>query len=147
VTRNWRKHCKVILIISIVPALFLSFFEERMFSRWIVTNITSARGTLHCHKTRIPWGNQLVICGLYSNPKPGGGIRSSIVVSRYHLQLLSKNEKLIPRTSNLRVGKPALRYPTFKCLWFLRYNSLTSAATSGLDKVTLPGRWNSLCPF
>jgi hypothetical protein len=30
-----------------------------MFSRWIVMNITSARGTLHCRKTRIP-------CGQYS---------------------------------------------------------------------------------
>jgi hypothetical protein len=38
-----------------------------MFSRWIVTNITSARGTLHCRKTRIPCGDQLVICGLYNN--------------------------------------------------------------------------------
>jgi hypothetical protein len=26
-----------------VRALFISFFDERMFSRWIVTNITSAR--------------------------------------------------------------------------------------------------------
>jgi hypothetical protein len=37
-----------------------------MFSRWTVTNITSDRGTLHCRKTRIPCGDQLVICGLYS---------------------------------------------------------------------------------
>jgi hypothetical protein len=36
-----------------------------MFSRWIVTNITSARGTLHCRNNRIPCGDQLVICGLY----------------------------------------------------------------------------------
>jgi hypothetical protein len=36
-----------------------------MFSRWIVTNITSARGTVHCRKTHIPCGDQLVICGLY----------------------------------------------------------------------------------
>jgi hypothetical protein len=35
-----------------------------MFSRRIVMNITSARGTLHCRKTRIPCGDQLVICGL-----------------------------------------------------------------------------------
>jgi hypothetical protein len=28
-----------------VTALFISFFEGRMFSRWIVTNITSTRGT------------------------------------------------------------------------------------------------------
>jgi hypothetical protein len=27
-----------------------------MFSRWIVTNITSARGTVHSRKTRIPCG-------------------------------------------------------------------------------------------
>jgi hypothetical protein len=36
-----------------------------MFSRWIVTNITSARGTLHCCKTRSPCVDSLVICGLY----------------------------------------------------------------------------------
>jgi hypothetical protein len=28
-----------------------------MFSRWIVTNITFARGTLHCRKTRILCGD------------------------------------------------------------------------------------------
>jgi hypothetical protein len=33
-----------------------------MFSRWIVTNITFARGTVHCRKTRIPCGDQLMIC-------------------------------------------------------------------------------------
>jgi hypothetical protein len=37
-----------------------------MFSRWIVTNITSARGTLHCRETRIP---QLVISGQYPKDK------------------------------------------------------------------------------
>jgi hypothetical protein len=37
-----------------------------VFSRWIVTNITSARGTLHCRETRIPCGDQLVVCGLYA---------------------------------------------------------------------------------
>jgi hypothetical protein len=36
-----------------------------MFSRWIVTKITSARGTVHCRETRIPCGDQLLICGLY----------------------------------------------------------------------------------
>jgi hypothetical protein len=36
-----------------------------MFSCWIVTNITSARGTLHCRKTRIPCGDQFDVCGLY----------------------------------------------------------------------------------
>jgi hypothetical protein len=50
--------------ISSIRALFISFFEGRMFSRWIVTNITSASETLHCRKTRIPCGDQLVICGL-----------------------------------------------------------------------------------
>jgi hypothetical protein len=49
---------------SIVTALFISFFEGRMFSRWIATNTTTARGALHCRKTRIPCGYQLVICGL-----------------------------------------------------------------------------------
>jgi hypothetical protein len=28
-------------------------------------NISSARGTSHCRKIRIPCGDQLVICGLY----------------------------------------------------------------------------------
>jgi hypothetical protein len=36
---------------SIVTVLFISFFQGRMFSRWIVMNITSDRGTLHCRKT------------------------------------------------------------------------------------------------
>jgi hypothetical protein len=36
-----------------------------MFSRLIVTNITSGRGTLHCRKTHSPCRDQLVICGLY----------------------------------------------------------------------------------
>jgi hypothetical protein len=39
-----------------------------MFLRWIVTNITSARGTLHGRNTRIPCGDQLVIYGLYVGP-------------------------------------------------------------------------------
>jgi hypothetical protein len=50
---------------SIVTALLISFFEGRMFSRWILTNITSAGVTLHCRKTLIPCGDQLVICGKY----------------------------------------------------------------------------------
>jgi hypothetical protein len=29
-------------------------------------NITSARGTVHCRKTRISSGDHLVICGQYS---------------------------------------------------------------------------------
>jgi hypothetical protein len=45
--------------------MFCSLFEWRMSSRWIVTAITYARGTLHCRKTRFPCGDQLVICGLY----------------------------------------------------------------------------------
>jgi hypothetical protein len=49
----------------IVIALFI-FFEGQMFLRWIVTNITYTRGTLHCRKTRIPCGDQLVIWELYS---------------------------------------------------------------------------------
>jgi hypothetical protein len=49
--------------LSIVTDLFISLFEGRMFSRCIVTDITSARGTLHCRKTRIPCGDQLMICG------------------------------------------------------------------------------------
>jgi hypothetical protein len=46
--------------------LCTSFFEERMFSRWAVTDITSARGTVHCRKTSILCWDQLVICGLYT---------------------------------------------------------------------------------
>jgi hypothetical protein len=41
---------------SIVRVLFISFFEWRMLSHWIVTNISSARATLHCRKTRISCG-------------------------------------------------------------------------------------------
>jgi hypothetical protein len=40
------------------------FLAGRMFSRWIVTNITSTRVTLHCSKACVPCGGQLVICGL-----------------------------------------------------------------------------------
>jgi hypothetical protein len=38
---------KLEIIINVVTALFISVFEGRMFSRWIVTNITSALGTMH----------------------------------------------------------------------------------------------------
>jgi hypothetical protein len=51
--------------IAHVHALFIYFLEGRMFSRWIVTNITCARGTLHYRKRRIHCGDQLVICGQY----------------------------------------------------------------------------------
>jgi hypothetical protein len=44
---------------STVTALFISFFDGRMFSRWIVTTITSARGTLLYRITRIPCGCRL----------------------------------------------------------------------------------------
>jgi hypothetical protein len=47
-------------------SLVISFFEGRMFSHWIVTNITCACGTLQCRKTRIPCRDKLVICGLYT---------------------------------------------------------------------------------
>jgi hypothetical protein len=57
------KHRRVWILESIVTALFISFFEGRMFSRWIVTNITSVRETLHYRKTHIIC-DQLVICGL-----------------------------------------------------------------------------------
>jgi hypothetical protein len=53
---------------SIVTALLISFFEGRLLLRWIVTNISFARGTLLCRKTRITYGNQLVISGLYVYP-------------------------------------------------------------------------------
>jgi hypothetical protein len=36
-----------------------------MFSRWIVIHITPASRILLCHKIRIPFVDQLVICGLY----------------------------------------------------------------------------------
>jgi hypothetical protein len=48
----------------VIHSMFMPLFEGRMFSRWTVTNITSARRTLHCLKTRIPFGDQLLICGL-----------------------------------------------------------------------------------
>jgi hypothetical protein len=38
-------------IVKVQTALFISFFEGRIFSRWIVTNISSAGGTLHFRKT------------------------------------------------------------------------------------------------
>jgi hypothetical protein len=51
----------------------MSFFEGRMFSSWIVTNITFARGTLHCLQdshffrglARDLWtvAQRLLICG------------------------------------------------------------------------------------
>jgi hypothetical protein len=50
----------------VTTALLISFFEGRMFSRWIVTNSTSARGPVHCLKTLIPCGDQLVYCGQYT---------------------------------------------------------------------------------
>jgi hypothetical protein len=37
-----------------------------MFSRWIITNNTCARRTLHCRKTRISCGDQLEICRQYT---------------------------------------------------------------------------------
>jgi hypothetical protein len=36
-----------------------------MLSRCIETNITSARGTVHCQKTHIPFGDPLVFCAQY----------------------------------------------------------------------------------
>jgi hypothetical protein len=50
-----------------VHAVFIYFFEGQVFSYWIVTNITTASGTLQCRKIRVPCGDQLVICGLYLN--------------------------------------------------------------------------------
>jgi hypothetical protein len=41
-----------------------------MFSRWVIKNITFARGTLHFRKIRIPCDDQLVICGLYETTVP-----------------------------------------------------------------------------
>jgi hypothetical protein len=48
-----------------VHALFISFFEGRIFSHWILMKIICASGTLHCRKTHIPCGDQLEICALY----------------------------------------------------------------------------------
>jgi hypothetical protein len=60
VTVNIRqfKHCNSLV--------FISLFEGLMFSRWIVMSITSARRTVHCRKTRILCGDQLLICGQYT---------------------------------------------------------------------------------
>jgi hypothetical protein len=57
---------------NIVTALFIYLFEGRMFSLRMVTNLTSARETLHCRKTRIPCGDQFVICGLYYRLRENG---------------------------------------------------------------------------
>jgi hypothetical protein len=65
-----------------VQALSLAFFEGRMLSRLIVTNITPARGTLHCRKTRIPCRDQLVICGLYIFRIKANYLQSPIVSLR-----------------------------------------------------------------
>jgi hypothetical protein len=67
VSRKKHNHFKVILIICIVTTLLIFFFEGQMFSHLIVAKITSVRGTLHCHKTRISCGDQLGICGLYTD--------------------------------------------------------------------------------
>jgi hypothetical protein len=66
--------------LSIVKALLIYFFEGRMFSRWIVTKITSARGTLHCRKTRIPYGDLLVIGRLYLPTSLNGVVAQNIDV-------------------------------------------------------------------
>jgi hypothetical protein len=44
------------------------------FLLWIVTNITSARWTMHCCKTRIPCGDELVVCGLYLDRDTNPGV-------------------------------------------------------------------------
>jgi hypothetical protein len=54
-----------------------------MFSRGIVTNITSVRGTLHCRKTLIPCRDQLLMCGVY-NLKPVGQSRTSLNILQIH---------------------------------------------------------------
>jgi hypothetical protein len=60
-----------------------------MFSRWIVTNITSARGTVHCRKTRIPCGDQLVIGG-YSYHMSLPSVWMSLNVGAEWLSLLCR---------------------------------------------------------
>jgi hypothetical protein len=65
-TCYWSAIHSVTANIGHVHVYFISFFEGLVFSCWLVTNVTSARGTLHCRKTRILCGDQLVICGLYT---------------------------------------------------------------------------------
>jgi hypothetical protein len=65
-----------------------------MFSRWRVTNITSARGTLHFRKSRIPCGDQLVISGLYL-------LDSLVEVAPYALSLRSEDAFVITCVANL----------------------------------------------
>jgi hypothetical protein len=65
----WRRsdskpNCKHRAVWKHLTALSISFSEGGVFLRWIVTNITSARGNLHCRKTRIPSGINSR-CGLY----------------------------------------------------------------------------------
>jgi hypothetical protein len=59
--------------------LLISFYEGSMFSHWILTNITSTRGNLHCRKTRIPRGDQLVIGGEYSALQAASRVRFQVV--------------------------------------------------------------------
>jgi hypothetical protein len=55
-----------------------------MFSRCIVTNITYARGSLHCRKTRIPYGDQLGICGEYGFSQEQHMSLTIVVVGSVH---------------------------------------------------------------
>jgi hypothetical protein len=74
-----------------------------MFSRWIVTNITSARGTLHCRKTRIPCVDQVVICGLYVGVKgqrfPGEGVLDTIRFRSFFLRCYVLTAEIMKMTA------------------------------------------------
>jgi hypothetical protein len=100
-----------------------------MFSRWIVTNTTSDRRTVHCRKTRIPCRNQLVTCGEYitnelipwrQNPKVHHRVRDSLppvpILSQLNtihtrLQPIFPRSILIP-SSHLRLGLPSGLFPS-----------------------------------
>jgi hypothetical protein len=69
-----------------------------MFSRWLVTNITSTRGTMHCRKTRTSCGDQLVICGLWLHDLSGANRHvyyrpwSRTSINNYELLLILVND-------------------------------------------------------
>jgi hypothetical protein len=107
-----------------VTALFISFLEGRMFLLWIVTNITFARGTLHCRKTRIPCGDQLVICGLY---KP-----LSVSTDKFHLCRLESDILCTVIELPLHLRK---KFPVFVNLHLLELHlPFTSYPALGLSR-------------
>jgi hypothetical protein len=92
-----------------------------MFSRWIVTNSTSARGTVHCRKTRIPCKDELVFCGQYTPwrhqrgfPQQNkGGLRLRDLRRNLWLYCRRRTQELITRRSQVLTAA-SMR---FRILW------------------------------